>query len=275
MNALTPADFVRLCARYTVARLLERDDFAKRYAGGTPIFAHELLYPFVQAYDSVVLKADVELGGTDQMFNMLMAREIQRDYGQPAQAVITHPLLIGTDGHEKMSKSLGNTVGITDPPNEMFGKVMSISDVALMDYAEYLSNGEWEDLLPARDAVKKGGGDPMGLKKEVARRLVARYHRDQAGREALEYFQRVVQSKEQPDDIPEHEVALGGAADRPLLEILEQAGLIASRGEARRMARQGALSIDGAKVEDPTGSLGPGTYLVRLGKRRFARVTLA
>ena len=275
MNALTPADFVRLCARYTVARLLERDDFAKRYAGGTPIFAHELLYPFVQAYDSVVLKADVELGGTDQMFNMLMAREIQRDYGQPAQAVITHPLLIGTDGHEKMSKSLGNTVGITDPPNEMFGKVMSISDVALMDYVECLSNGEWEDLLPARDAVKKGGGDPMGLKKEVARRLVTRYHRDEAGREALEYFQRVVQSKEQPDDIPEHEVALEGAADRPLLEILEQAGLIASRGEARRMARQGALSIDGAKVEDPTGSLGPGTYLVRLGKRRFARVTLA
>jgi tyrosyl-tRNA synthetase len=275
MNGMGPADFVRLCAHGTVARLLERDDFAKRYAEGSPIFAHELLYPFVQAYDSVALEADVELGGTDQTFNMLMAREVQRDYGQPAQAVITHPLLVGTDGHEKMSKSLGNYVGITEPPHEIFGKVMSISDAALIDYVEYLGNREWDDLISARDAIRQGGGDPMGLKKAVAERLVARYHGDEAGREALGHFQRVVQSKGLPEDIPEHYVALDGAADRPLLELLEQGDLIESRGEARRLARQGALSIDGEKIEDPTGSLGPGSYLVRMGKRRFARITLA
>jgi tyrosyl-tRNA synthetase len=275
MNAFKPADFVRLCARCTVARLLERDDFAKRYAEGSPIFAHELLYPFVQGYDSVALEADVELGGTDQTFNMLMAREIQRDYGQPAQAVITHPLLIGTDGHEKMSKSLGNYVGITDPPSEIFGKVMSVSDIALMDYVEYLGNREWGDLHPLRDAIKHGEGDPMGLKKEVARRLVARYHGEDAGRDALDHFQRVVQSKELPDDIPEHRVSLDGDAGRPLLELLELASLIASRGEARRMARQGALTVDGQKVQDPTASLGPGAYVVRLGKRRFARIILS
>jgi tyrosyl-tRNA synthetase len=274
MNAFSPADFVRLCAHYTVARLLERDDFAKRFAEGTPIFAHELLYPFVQGYDSVALEADVELGGTDQTFNMLMAREIQRAYGQPAQAVITHPLLVGTDGHEKMSKSLGNYVGITEPPNEIFGKVMSVSDVALMDYIEYLANGEWEDLLPARDAVKQGGGDPMSLKKDIARRLVARYHGEEAGEAALDRFQRVIQEKELPKDIPEHRIELGGETGLSVLEVVERAGLASSRGEIRRMARQGALSIDGERLEDPTVQLAAGAYVVRLGKRRFARVVL-
>jgi len=275
MDAFRPADFVRLCSHGTVARLLERDDFAKRYAEGTAIFAHELLYPFVQGYDSVALEADVELGGTDQTFNMLMGRDLQRHYGQPAQAVITHPLLVGTDGSDKMSKSLGNTIGVTDPPAEVFGKVMSVSDVALLDYVQYLGNGEWEDLLPARDAVKGGGGDPMGLKKEVASRLVARYHGADAAREARLEFERVVQSKGLPDDIPEARVSLAGGAELTLLELLEELELTGSRGESRRLASQGALQVDGDRIDDPTRRLGPGTYLVRVGKRRFVRVTLA
>ncbi len=274
MNAFAPADFVRLCAHGTVARLLERDDFAKRYAEGTPVFVHEFLYPFVQAYDSVALEADVELGGTDQTFNMLMGRDLQRDYGQHAQAVITHPLLVGTDGSEKMSKSLGNYVGIAEPAEEIFGKVMSVSDVALLDYVDYLGNGDWDDLLAARTAVAAGEGDAMGLKKEIARRLVARYHGRDAGSEALDRFERVVQGGEVPDDVPEHQLALEGQNGRSLLEILEQIGFVGSRGEARRMAKQGALSVDGERVEDPTRALAAGTWLIRLGKRRFARVTL-
>jgi tyrosyl-tRNA synthetase len=274
MDALTPADFVRLCAHYTVARLLERDDFAKRLASGTVIFTHELLYPFVQAYDSVALEADVELGGSDQTFNMLMAREVQRDYGQPPQAVITHPLLVGTDGTEKMSKSLGNYVGVTEPPNEIFGKVMSISDAALGEYVDYLANGEWEDLLPQRNALREGGGDPMGLKKEVARRIVARYSGDQAGRESLEHFQRVVQGKALPEAIPEASLALAGRHDVSLLEALEQLALTASRGESRRLAKQGGLALDGERVEDPTHRLVAGSYLIRVGKRKYVRLTV-
>lgn len=274
MNAFRPADFVRLCAHYTVARLLERDDFAKRYAEGVPIFAHEFLYPFVQAYDSVALEADVELGGTDQTFNMLMAREVQRAYGQPSQAVITHPLLVGTDGHEKMSKSLGNYIGITEEPNEIFGKVMSISDVSLVGYIEYLGAGEWTDLQPARDAIKRGDGDPMGLKKEVARRLVSRYHGESAGADAVAHFERVVQAKQLPEDVPEHRLELAGRTGLSLLEVLERLDLVGSRGEARRLARQGAVSVDGERVTDPTVELSAGSHLVRCGKRRFARVTL-
>jgi len=281
MDALSPADFVRLCAQSTVARLLERDDFAKRLASGTAIFAHELLYPFVQAYDSVALEADVELGGSDQTFNMLMAREVQRSYGQHPQAVITHPLLVGTDGSEKMSKSLGNYVGVTEPPNEMFGKVMSISDTALLEYIDCLGNGEWEDLASSVDAVRGGGGDPLALKKDVAKRLVARYHGNEAGDAARDHFQRVVQSKQVPEDVPHVTLSLDGEPDRSLLEILDQlrvppedAKLTASRGETRRMARQGGLGVDGERVEDPTRRFPAGTYMIRVGKRGFARVTL-
>ena len=282
MDALSPADFVRLCAHSTVARLLERDDFAKRLASGTAIFAHELLYPFVQAYDSVALEADVELGGSDQTFNMLMAREVQRSYGQRPQAVITHPLLVGTDGSEKMSKSLGNYVGVTEPPNEMFGKVMSISDVALLEYVDCLGNGEWEDLTSPVEEVRGRGGDPLALKKEVANRLVARYHGQQAADAARDRFQRVVQAKQVPDDVPRVTLSLEGQPDLSLLEILDRlrvpprdAKLTASRGETRRVARQGGLGVDGERVEDPTRRLAAGTYMVRVGKRGFARVTLS
>ena len=242
---------------------------------GTPIFAHELLYPFVQAYDSVALEADVEIGGTDQTFNMLMAREVQRDYGQPAQAVLTHPVLVGTDGREKMSKSLGNYIGIEDPPEEMFGKVMSVSDAALIDYVRLLGAGEWADLLSAADDVRAGGGDPMGLKKNVARRLVERHHGFEAGASAEQHFRKVVQSREVPDDIPEFALELGGEPDLGLLELLERLDLVSSRGEGRRLASQGAVRIDGEQVRDPTRRLAAGTHLLRVGKRRFARVRLS
>jgi len=276
MSGMTPADFVRLCSCYTVARLLERDDFAKRMAAGTPIFAHEFLYPFVQAYDSVALRADVELGGSDQTFNLLMAREIQRDYGQPAQAVITHPLLVGTDGREKMSKSLGNSIGITDPPEEMYGKVMSIADSLMGDYIEMLGAGEWGDLRSACERAERGQDDPMVVKKELASRVVARLQGAEAARRAEAHFRKVIQSKDVPEDIPEQTLSLAGAGgEMGLLEIVESLGLSKSRAETRRLVKQRAVSIDGERVEDPTLGLPAGTFLLRVGRRRFARVTLA
>jgi tyrosyl-tRNA synthetase len=274
MDAMTPADLVRLCSRYTVARMLERDDFAKRFAAGIPIAVHEFLYPLVQAYDSVALRADVELGGTDQTFNLLLAREIQRDYDQPAQAVITHPLLVGTDGVEKMSKSLGNTIGIAEPPEEIFGKVMSISDALLLRWFDLLSFGEWDDLRDARDALAAGGGDPFALKREVAGRLVARCHDAQAAERAAQHFARVVQRKELPEAIAEARLGLGGEAGIGLLDLLRRLELAKSNAEARRLIEQGGLRVDGTREADPSRRLGPGRYLLQVGKRRFTRVQL-
>lgn len=278
MDALAPAEWIRLCSHYTVARLLERDDFAKRYAAGEPIAVHEFLYPFAQAYDSVALRADVELGGTDQTFNLLMAREIQRAYGQPAQAVLTHPLLVGTDGAEKMSKSLGNAIGITEAPEEMYGRLMSISDELMLEYHERLrgvaaaGDRAWEALRAARAELERGAGDPLAFKHALAGALVSRFHGSDAARDAAERFRRVVQRKELPDDIPERRVEAGADGRRGLLEVLEEIGLTRSRGEARRLVAQRAVSLDGARVGDPGLHLGPGSYLLQVGKRRFARV---
>jgi len=272
MDAMKPADWIRLCSRSTVARLLERDDFAKRYAAGESISVHEFLYPFVQAYDSVALHADVELGGTDQTFNLLMAREIQRDYGQPPQAVLTHPLLVGLDGAEKMSKSLGNTVEILAAPEDMYGKIMRISDPLMLEWFDLLAWGEWGDLEAARDAVAAGHGDPFELKHEMARRLVARFHGEAGAEAARAHFRRVVQDGRTPDDVAEVEVASvdGGAG---LLDVLREQLGVASNSEARRLVAQGAVQVDGERVEDPARRLPPGgPYLVRAGKRRFARV---
>jgi len=273
MDAMTPADFVRLCSKYTVARMLERDDFAKRFAAGIPIAVHEFLYPLVQAYDSVALRADVELGGTDQTFNLLLAREIQRDYAQPSQAVITHPLLVGTDGVEKMSKSLGNVIGISEPPEEIFGKVMSISDALMLRWFDLLGFGEWEDLRAARDAVAAGGGDPLALKREMARRLVARCHDAGAAERAAEHFARVVQRKEVPE-VAEVRLGLAGGAGLGLLDLLRRLELVKSNAEGRRLIEQGGLRVDGGKESDPARRLGPGRYLLQVGKRRYARVHL-
>jgi tyrosyl-tRNA synthetase len=275
MQRMSPAEMVKLCSRYTVARLLERDDFAKRYKAGDPISVHEFLYPFVQAYDSVALRADVELGGTDQTFNLLMAREIQRDYGQPAQAVITHPLLVGLDGRDKMSKSLGNAIGISEAPESMYGKLMSISDRLMLDWFDALASGEWGDLQPERAQLAAGGGDPYRFKHGLARRVVERFHGAQAAAQAAEHFRRTVQEGETPLEMPEMALELGDGGRLGLLDALKKLGFASSSSEARRLIAQQAVELDGALVEDPALRLGAGSYQLRVGKRRFARVKLA
>lgn len=274
MDKMTPSDFVRLCSHTTVARMLERDDFSKRYASEVPIFIHELLYPFVQGYDSVALEADVELGGTDQTFNLLMGRELQRAYGQPPQAVITHPLLVGLDGHEKMSKSLGNSIGITDEPNEMYGKVMSIPDDAMDAWHKLLSAGDWAELGAALREFAAGDGNPMDLKHGLAHCIVSRIHGDVSADEAREQFRKVVQRKEIPDDIPKVEIALADREALKVFELLVEAGLAPSKSEARRLVQQGGVTINGTKATDPTTSFAAGGYTIQVGKRRFAQVTL-
>ncbi|MBK5116566.1 MAG: tyrosine--tRNA ligase [Thermoleophilia bacterium] len=266
------AEIFDLARRFTVARLLERDDFTRRMQAAKPISALELLYPVLQGYDSVAVEADVELGGTDQTFNLLMAREIQRDYGQPPQAVITHPLLVGTDGSEKMSKSLGNAIGISEPPSEMYGKVMSISDALMLEYYDQLAGGEWQELAADRQRLEAGTGDPLLFKQALAGRIVARFHGQDAGREAAGHFRRVVQRKETPDDVPTL-VVTGGAEGAGLLALLVEAGIVPSNSEARRMVAQGAVALDEERVSDATLRLPTGgPYLIRVGKRRFVRV---
>jgi tyrosyl-tRNA synthetase len=267
MDAMSPTDFVRLCSRYTVARMLERDDFSKRYREGVAISVHEFLYPLVQAYDSVALEADVELGGTDQLFNLLVGREIQRDYGQLPQAVMTHPLLVGPDGKEKMSKSLGNTIGITDPPAEIYGRTMSISDDLMADWIPALSFGQWDDLDPV-------GGDPLATKQELARRLVDRFHGEGASADAEAHFRRVIQQGKAPDEIPEVEIPLAGAADIGLLDVMRQALELSSNGEARRLVTGGGVRLDERRIDDPKARLVAGDYLLQAGKRRYARIQI-
>jgi len=274
MEDLSSADFVRLCSHYTVARMLERDDFAKRYAANESISVHEFLYPFVQSYDSVALRADVELGGTDQTFNLLMGREIQRAYGQPAQAVITHPLLVGSDG-VKMSKSLGNGIGITDRPDEMFGKVMSISDTLMLEYYDLLRDGEWEALKPAREALGRGEGEPMEFKLGLAGALVERFAGGEAAREAADHFRNVIQGKGTPEDLEEVCFEMGPGGGISLPELLERLEWVSSRSEARRLLGQKAVRVDGEVVADPALRLSAGAYLLKVGKRRFARVRLS
>jgi tyrosyl-tRNA synthetase len=269
MDRLGPGEWIRLCSRFTVARLLERDDFARRYAAGEPISVHELLYPFAQAYDSVALEADVELGGTDQTFNLLMAREIQRDYGQVPQAVITLPLLVGTDGVEKMSKSLGNHVGLTEAPEEIYGKVMSISDELMADW--YRSLEPRPEELPEGAWALEPGGDPLARKQQLAAVLVARFHGAEAARGAAEHFRRVFRRKQAPDEVPEAHLAAGPDGERGLLELLHEAGLAGSNSEARRLVAQGAVQVDGERVRDPNLRLGRGRYLIKVGKRRFVQ----
>ena len=274
MDSMQPSDFVRLCSQTTVARMLERDDFAKRYAAEVPIFIHELLYPFVQGYDSVALEADVELGGTDQTFNLLMGREIQRSYGQEPQAVITHPLLVGLDGREKMSKSLGNSIGLSDEPSEMYGKLMSIPDAAMSEWCRLLSCGDWMELAGALEKLAEGKGDPMALKHDLSKRIVTRIHGEQAAESARTHFQSVVQRKEIPSDIPAVELVLGDRSGLKLFEVLVEASLAPSKSEARRLVQQGAVSVDRERRLDPTCVLETGEVLIQVGKRRFARIQI-
>ena len=271
MGAMSAADLVRLASRHTVARLLERDDFSKRYAAGQSIAVHELLYPIVQGYDSVALEADVELGGTDQKFNLLMGRQLQEAHGQPPQVVLTMPLLEGTDGTQKMSKSLGNYVAIDEPPDEMFGKVMSISDDLMWRWFELLSFRPLPEIAALRDGVTTGA-NPRDAKFELAEELVARFHGAAAGRAAREGFVRRFSQGQLPDEIPSVEV---GGAPLKLANLLKAAGLTASTSEALRMIAQGAVRIDGERVETSDREFAAGAVLlVQVGKRRIARVTV-
>ncbi len=272
MDRMVPGDFVRLCSRYTVARLLERDDFAKRYREGVAISLHELLYPLVQAYDSVALRADVELGGSDQLFNLLVGREIQRDYGQPAQAVLTHALLVGTDGKEKMSKSLGNTIGLTDPPAEMYGRTMSIPDSAIVPWVRLLAATHRSELRSQAAALEAGRGDPFQVKQMLAACLVERFHGADAARAAAAHFERVVRQRGPPDEVTEVRITLTDGDRVGLLDVLRAALGVASNADARRLVAQGAVELDGSRVTDPSLRLAAGSYLLRAGKRRFARV---
>ena len=276
METMSSAEMVRLCSHYSVARLLEREDFAKRHKEGTSIAVHEFLYPFVQAYDSVALEADIELGGTDQTFNLLMGREIQRAYGQLPQAVITQPLLVGTDGHDKMSKSLGNTIGITDPPEDSYGKVMSISDDVMLAYYDVLADDTepWTRLADERRRLGSGAGDPLAFKKALAWALVERFHGDEAADAGAAHFASVIGRKEVPDDVPETSVSVGESGDIGLLDLLRQLGLTKSNGEGRRLVEQGAVRIDGEPVSDASSRLQPGNPLIKVGKRRFHRAII-
>ena len=264
---------IRLASSYTLARLLERDDFRKRYDTGQPIAMHELLYPLMQGYDSVALRADLELGGTDQKFNLLVGRELQKHYGQEPQCVLTMPLLEGLDGVEKMSKSKGNTVGISEPPAEMFGKLMSISDDLMWRYYELLSARSLQDIAVLR-AQTAGGRNPREAKVALAQEMVTRFHSAAAAARALEDFEARFRHGAMPEDMPEVRIHAAGAAVG-IGPLLKQAGVVPSTSEAVRSIEQGAVRVDGQRIEDRALQLGPGTYVVQVGKRRWARVTVA
>ncbi|HEY7743662.1 MAG TPA: tyrosine--tRNA ligase [Burkholderiales bacterium] len=275
MNAMKAADLIRLAAKHTVARMLERDDFGKRYRAQQPIAIHEFLYPLVQGYDSVELKSDLELGGTDQKFNLLMGREVQKEHGQPPQCILTLPLLEGTDGVNKMSKSLGNTIGITEAPGEIFGKLMSISDDLMWRYIELLSSESPQKQAERRGDVERGG-NPRDVKFEFAREIVERFHGKDAARLAAEGFNARFRDHEAPSEVPEVTVRAAGGAAMAIAQVLKQAGLASSASEALRLIEQGGVKIDGAKVSDKAQKLARGArVVVQVGKRKFARVTIA
>lgn len=273
MGAMDAAGLIRLAAHHTVARMLERDDFNKRYAGGQPISIHEFLYPIVQGYDSVALQADVELGGTDQKFNLLVGRQLQQDFGQPPQVVLTMPLLEGLDGVQKMSKSLGNYIGITDAPGEMFGKLMSISDQLMWRYFELLSFRSLEDIRNLRERVADGM-NPRDAKFELAHEIVARFHDDSAADAAQREFVARFRQGALPEDMPELTLTTDNGR-LGIAHLLKGAGLVGSTSEAFRMIKQGAVRIDGERIEDRGLELPAGSNAVyQVGRRRFARVSL-
>jgi tyrosyl-tRNA synthetase len=274
MKPMLAQDLIRLAARHTVARMLERDDFHKRYASGNAIAIHEFLYPLIQAYDSVALAADVELGGTDQKFNLLVGRDIQREYGQAPQIVITLPLLEGLDGVQKMSKSLGNYVGIDEPPQTMFGKLMSLPDAMMLRYYELLSDISPEDLAKLARDLESGAKHPRDAKEELAREITARYHGAGAAADAAREFAHIFRERGLPDEI--EDAVLTAVTDRMWLpKVMVDAGLAASTSEGRRLISQGGVQVDGEKVTDVNAELPTGqTFLLQVGKRRFKRVNL-
>ncbi len=273
MNKMTPADLIQLAAKHTVARMLERDDFSKRYKGGQPIAIHEFLYPLIQGYDSVAMKADVELGGTDQKFNLLVGRQLQAIYGQKPQTVLTMPILEGLDGVQKMSKSLNNYIGIADQANDMFGKVMSISDDLMWRYFELLSFRSMEEIERWQKECD-AGANPRDSKVRLAQEIVERFHDAVASKKALENFEARFQRGAMPDEIDEVslEAKEGGIA---IANLLKEVGLTKSTSDSMRMIKQGAVKIDGEKISDPKLMISSGSsQIYQVGKRKFARVEI-
>lgn len=276
MNAMSPADLIQVAAKHTVARMLERDDFSKRYKGGQAIAIHEFLYPLIQGYDSVVMKADVELGGTDQKFNLLVGRQLQESYGQSPQIVITMPILEGLDGVQKMSKSLNNYIGIADAPDDMFGKIMSISDHLMWRYFELLSFEKMEVVNSYKEKCTLGVENPRNIKYELAKEIVSRFHGGvSAGEHAMENFIAQFQRGVIPEDISE--IVIESSVETYLIaNLLKEAGLVSSTSEAVRMINQGAVKIDGEKISDSKLAINAGTnHIYQVGKRKFARVVLS
>ena len=274
MHQMSSAELVQLAAKYTVARMLERDDFHKRYSGGQPIAVHEFLYPLIQGYDSVALRADVELGGTDQKFNMLVGRELQKHYGQAPQVVITVPILEGLDGTQKMSKSLGNYIGIHEPPEEMFGKLMSVSDELMWRYFDLLSFRSAMEIAGFKRAVADGA-NPRDIKFELAKEIVARFHDHAAADAALRGFIARFQKGQLPEELPEVRLQAAGGS-MTIAQVLKAAALTQTTSEARRLLQQGAVRLDGERITDAELEVAAGvTYVIQVGKRRAARILLS
>ena len=274
MSEFSAADLIQLAAKHTVARMLERDDFNKRYTSGKPIAVHEFLYPLIQGYDSVALKADVELGGTDQKFNLLVGRQLQEVYGQSPQVVMTMPILEGLDGVQKMSKSLGNYIGINEEPNEMFAKIMSISDTLMWRYYELLSFRDINEVDTWKEQCESGGENPKNIKVKLALEIVERFHDKQAADSANDAFIARFKRGEIPEDI--ESVTLSADDAYPIANVLKDAGLTVSTSDAYRMIKQGAVKMDGEKIIDKSLVLNKGCECVmQVGKRKFARITIA
>jgi tyrosyl-tRNA synthetase len=271
LSGMTGEDMIRLSGRYTVARMLEREDFKKRYRSHTPIGIHEFMYPLVQGYDSVALRADVELGGSDQKFNLLVGREIQKEYGQEPQALVLMPLLEGTDGVKKMSKSLGNYIGISEAPKEMFGKLMSISDELMLRYYELMSQITLDELEALKKGLKSGAFHPRQAKEDLAVELITRYWSTKEAARAKEEFEHVFRDKGLPEDIPEFPYRWE-EDDVWVPALMKAAGLTGSTGEARRLIKQGGVKIDGKKLTDTEARVREGDFLLQAGKRKFVRV---
>ena len=271
LSKLTSIDMIKLASELTVARMLERDDFHKRFESGKPISIHEFLYPLIQGYDSVAMEADVELGGTDQLFNVLMGRDLQRSHGQEPQVVLTMPLLEGLDGVNKMSKSLGNYIGITESADNIYGKILSVSDDLMFRYYALLSDLSNKEIDDLKNKVETGIFHPKDVKKQLARELTARFHSVEAARAAEENFEKVFQKGGVPDDLPEMRCTATDPIALP--QLLVDANLVTSTSEARRMIKQSAVSIDGEKVTDMKMEVQPqGEMLIKVGKRRFSKV---
>lgn len=261
---------IQLASRYTVARMIERDDFTKRYKGGVPIALHEFLYPLLQGYDSVALQSDLELGGTDQKFNLLVGRELQKEYGQSPQSVLTMPLLVGLDGVDKMSKSKNNYIGITESPDSMFGKIMSISDTLMWNYYELLSAKSLDEIDALKQATQNGY-NPRHVKVALAQEIITRFHSRSAAEQALATFEARFRDGQMPEDMPEKRFV---GESFGIVTLLRDSGLVSSGAEATRNIQQGGVKVDGQKIEDRSLSLGAGQYVLQVGKRKFVRVRI-